>query len=541
VRAFALAFALTLGSSAAWAAGLPADPEGGKRGAVLTGTVRDGHGAPVASVTVHLEEAFRHEADAVTDPRGHYRFDGIEPGQYNLRMEQGELWTRVQHVKIGAGTQSRDLTFARHELRGRVVSPAGAPVAGARVEFSTGDHKSIIRSTNADGGFTVPVLEEWYRLSARAPGFAEGELDLPLRIRGDPWTPLEIRLQPAPAILSGRVTGLSPEELAAVVVESGSVRSGIDASGRYRLAGRIWDSSRIEASVGETKHLTIELPPGGGGERTVNIAFPEYFRVSGRVLNPDGTPTQFDGLVFDDPGQFDRLAADIGAEGRFSALLPNGRYQMQAFIEGEHFSMELVPISLAGEPLVVSGAPRDQVEVRLDAEGTISGRLVGVPAAGFNGLIVKATQGRFTQWGKVDKEGRYRISWLTAGKWEVAAYSGPDGSGAEEAAGTVILPTKDSQATLNLVFEPGTRTLTGRITGFDPSARLIVLISRLDVPFHAVRIVDVDGKGRFRCSGLGARPYQVEVQVEETFFSLYFGNVDLATTGDVVVNLHVLP
>jgi Carboxypeptidase regulatory-like domain len=544
--------ALFLGMPAGWAAapageGAPA----AMASAVLLGTVRDSAGAPVAGARVRMRSY--HTAggwlDGTTDAQGRFRLEGLEPGDFLVWVELGPLIsTDGQVIAVAAGDNRHDLPCPRREIRGRVLSAAGRPVAGARVVLARSRGPSATLKTNPEGRFAFLLLDGWYSLFVDAPGFRPHEGSSPLRVHGTSRTE-EIRMQPAASTsgretaITGRVTGLLPAEMADAEVlayppgSDGYTRaSALDSTGRYRI-----EDIELPGQWGlivETRSRKIQrlvnVPPDHAGRDVgaVDLAFPECFAVSGRVLNADASTGDFDQLAFDDPRQAGSQSTRVGPRGSFSIALPSGTFHVAAAHSGD-----ASPDILARVPLVVDGKPLQGVEIRLDATGIIAGRILGAgPGARMEDLTVRAFQGHLAKDGEVDDLGQYEIDGLPPGPWEVTAWSGVG----DIASARVRLPEDASRASLDLSFRPGPLTLSGRLAGFDPAATYLVRILREDSR-DATHLFAVEHDGTFSRSGLAAGTYRVEVEDSAMAWPLYAGTVDLRSDRSLVLNLSLPP
>jgi hypothetical protein len=555
--------ALILGVPAGWAA-MVAGEEGGAPAAasgMLVGTVRDSAGAVVAGAKVVIRNYHSGGGwlDGTTDSQGRYRLEGIEPGDFLVWVELGDLIsTHTEVIAIAAGVNRHELLCPRREIRGRVLSAAGQPVAGAFVVL----HASLAtreRKTGPDGSFAFLLLDGWYTLFVDASGFRPHEFAPPLRVHGTSRD-VEIRLQPAPpagarmeeirgqgAAISGRVTGLAPAELAKATIfayppEGSHPRSASpDATGRYRIVDveppGDWGLA-AEAGAKKLQRL-VNVPPDAGREvEGVDFAFPQYFAVSGRVRKADGSASDYDRLIFDALSQADSLSTSIGPQGSFSIALPSGKYRVAADDPSDsvpNFSV------LARRPVVVNGKARQGLEIRLDATGRIAGQLSGgADDDRMSDMSVRAFQGHLSQDGKVDDRGHYEIGGLIPGPWEVTAWSG-DG---DIATGKVSLPVDAPRASLDLSFRPGSLTLSGRLAGFDPAAHYNLTIERVEGR-HDSHVIGVDDDGTFSRSGLAAGTYRVEVEDSamplDANWPLYRGTVDLRSDRSLELNLTFPP
>ena len=503
-------------------------------GAVVFGTVRDSSGAAVTGAWVSIEGACGPGGSAKTDTQGRYQLGGIAPGERLLRMSLGDLMTHLDRFAIQSGTQRLDLTFPpRREIHGRVLSPEGTPVAHARVVARLRDPYVLETWSRSDGTFTFTVFDGWYRLSVEEEG-ALGELREPVRIHGASRSGVEIRQ--CRTAIGGTLSGLSAAELAAVSVHAGREgtdiyrESAADKAGRYRIDHLAPGAWHFWAAVGGKRMDRTVILAAEEHETTIDFAFPAYFAVSGQLLQADARPLQVDMITevtFDDPAHPEDLPyfahTYLDPQGRFTALLPSGSYRIAV-------EVSMATYRFATQPLVVSGAPREGIAIRLDASGTIAGRVLGLPAGETADL--QARQGGLLQWGHSDTDGRYRISGLSPGAWELVTWA----PGVKTMRIPVTLAADRPEAAVDVRFPSGALTLSGRLVGFDPAARYVVKIEGL-----CNRSADVQPDGSFRLSGLPAGHYQVEVHDDAMApgpnWPLHQAELDLAADREVLLQL----
>ena len=139
-----------------------------KRGTRIDGTVVAEGGQPVAGAEVFYGEG-RGYGNSIpplkTDDQGRFTF-GIKPGTMsNLIAQAKGFGPALEHLKVGNGTLRVYLKLPQaHSIRGRVVDPAGKPVAHADVRlFWNGSEKSagnffgaavtFSSTTDSDGRF----------------------------------------------------------------------------------------------------------------------------------------------------------------------------------------------------------------------------------------------------------------------------------------------------------------------------------------------------------------------------------------------------
>lgn len=269
------------------------------RAARLSGRVVDPDGKPIpgASVGASLTGASRGDwfpptspcpqsgefSSAETDSEGRFSLEPLEEGLFELQnFAEGYLSADPTSVEVKVGQESAGPTLvlkrgavltekvpvaernpAGRRARGRVVDPDGEPVPGALVD--TPENPFIGAAyTGADGSFSLEMGEGAFVLLARKSGYAPVRLDHGATA-GD-VEGLELRLGKA-ASLSGRIVGVTPEDLARVKVTAMDdryfERQGVIAmDGTYRildLALGEWDVSvRIDGHASEVRVGIVE-------------------------------------------------------------------------------------------------------------------------------------------------------------------------------------------------------------------------------------------------------------------------------------------
>jgi len=233
-----------------------------------------------------------------TDDQGRARFVGLEAGSYVVHLDRC-AGLGVVHVPE---ERARTLMVpAGCRVAGRVVDPAGNPLAGARVLA----HGSLlwparVAVTDEHGAFEVAELAAYLSLAAEADGFLPSELH---ELRAEPGARLELEL--AVRASARRVSGVvltpdgAPSPLAWVVLQS-EARSGASSSpradaqftrssddGRFAFAAASADPTRVLAIPASSGPLAPGAVVLGGGTREEDVIVPlrRGARVAGRVLD----------------------------------------------------------------------------------------------------------------------------------------------------------------------------------------------------------------------------------------------------------------
>ncbi|HEV7573677.1 MAG TPA: carboxypeptidase-like regulatory domain-containing protein [Thermoanaerobaculia bacterium] len=306
------------------------------RGATISGHVTS-HGAAIAGAEV-LQASQRamppgpQGLGVTTDADGMYTLDGIAEGERLIEFHKTGFITAQKPVEVKGGkdVQLDAELDPGHELRGRVVDRSGRGVAGANVMANGAGERRFdnMITSDADGSFVVAGLADGkYQVTARKEGMVSGDasdIDLPQT------RPLTLTLD-AGATITGRVTGVTPEELTQVVVTAvgGTSRNQTytDASGTFSLPGMPEGQVRVDAflvtagrrRMAPAKTIVVE----NGIAPAVEINFEEGINVSGRVTK-GGVPVSYGSVAFSPAGvrpgsdrQF--VNAMISSDGTYTA------------------------------------------------------------------------------------------------------------------------------------------------------------------------------------------------------------------------------
>ena len=278
------------------------------RGLVLEGRVRDPRGAPAdgARVAVQMdrpEHGLRYlgaeRRVTRTDADGWYRLEGLAPGIGRLSAKKGS--DRVeQPVEISDRSRRFDLVLESVPgVAGRVVDDAGRPVSGARVSARPLDFRTSWKSvvSGGDGGFHLPLEPGDYQLGAAKDGWVEARWEQPLRIDRETVEGVELRLRQG-ARITGRLSGLGPEELARVEVQAFSLdhqvaRGEVTFPSGYRVEGVETGRWEVVARLDggdRTARGRVEVAVAGE-EVTLDLEFRSGVSLTGQVrLNGEPRP-----------------------------------------------------------------------------------------------------------------------------------------------------------------------------------------------------------------------------------------------------------
>lgn len=498
--------------------------------AVVSGRVTNPKGAPIAGAEIQLSSGQK-SGTTVSDAEGRYIVKGVEPGAGELSVSHPDYAKERKTVQLSAEGKRLDIVLHPQpwlEVRGHVVGPDGAPVAGALVEDLAGQ-----TVTSADGSFVLKVDRSTEDLlQARKEGFGLGSVVLP------PDQPLpdslEIHLTRG-VTLTGRLLGVEPEDIswAAVSLYSasypGKLDALIDSDGAFRafdLPPGLWKLSALAG--GRFAQAEVEIPPDSSGV-TQDIRFASTYEVRGRVTDPEGEPVPGANVDF-----FSRAGAATtntvaDVDGVFSVRLEDGVYDPTAIADGFERAD-------AGRPLVVNGGPVDGVEIRLRPGVALTGRFPGlepgeVPLLNIDG---PGRRSNFAIPGEADQEGGYRLTNLGPGPWMVTAVLQTPGGNLERiAVGSVTIPEGVAEARLDLDFQLGDLTLTVRFT--EPG-RFVNFELRLPDGSPLVKGQDQSGDGRVHIPRLRAGSYRLRI-LSDAATVLLDQPVELSSDQEVVLSL----
>ena len=155
---------------------------------VIQGKVSLPDGSPLAEVRVEPGNDFLDSQRymAHTNMQGEFRITGLPPGTYSLNAEEEGLADRsVQGIVLAPEQPQAEVALILSEggtIRGRVVDPAGQPVAGVAVTTGTSPSRGIPANgltlrwgrTDAEGTFILTHLAPGeYELTSTGLGYAE--------------------------------------------------------------------------------------------------------------------------------------------------------------------------------------------------------------------------------------------------------------------------------------------------------------------------------------------------------------------------------
>jgi protocatechuate 3,4-dioxygenase beta subunit len=407
------------------------------QGAVVAGRVLSPDGAPMAGAQVQVLGE-RSGPATVSGADGAYRLEGVATGERTVEATHPEHEFAGRTLEVTPGENRLDLKLERdrrRDIRGRVLSPDGAPVAGARVLGPSSSAWSM-----ADGSFTLRERDGRHEVWAQAEGYAPAQTAV--AVEGGPVGGVEVRLSRGGS-LRGRLLGLDREGLAGATVETAlppllQRRNAVDAQGGWRIAGLPPGTWEVTARVGgRSVTERTELAPDQE-EAVLDLHFPPVFEVSGRVLDPDGQPVA-DATV----RLFTAGSGGWGftrSDGSFRIEVEEGAYRGFALKQG-YLSARLE------EPVQVEGGPVEGLELILGRGTALRGRILGLEPGERAREIWAEGPGGAIRLGELDQEAQYAVFGLVPGEWKVkASFEG------KETVSWITVEEGQEEAFLDLAF-----------------------------------------------------------------------------------------
>jgi len=404
------------------------------RGASITGRVTSG-GAAVAgaqvAVTANRMPFF---GGTTTDADGNYTLDGVAEGERTLQFQRTGFIVLHKTVEVTAGKDLHLDVELDHgaEIRGRVTDRAGHNIPGANVAVA-GDRSgpSNMTQTDLDGSFVMQGLATGsYHLTARKDGYVSEDAN---DVAVPQSQPLTFALDHG-ATITGRVTGLAPEELAqVVVVASGGMsrnQTPVDAAGNFTLPGMPDGRIRVDAMLSMPGRNRTALPKTivveNGAAPPVELDFSAGITISGHVTHA-GVAVSMGSITFSPTPQTAQknAAAQMGQSGGSGMISPDGSYVITLQTPGD-YNVHINGQSLAYQTTyTASSSGTFDVDIRgAMLRGHVVDAATGAPLANTQVLVMsRAVQASGSA--TTDSEGHFAIDALVDAIYDLRATREP--------------------------------------------------------------------------------------------------------------------
>ena len=269
-----------------------------RRGVTLFGTALDENGQPATGATIASGSLFE-GAMTVVDDKGAWTLHGANPRELrpgddpnrpsgNVFLKTSGDWQIVSGARATASTSPIALKLRRiqrQDVTARVVTPDGAPVAGAKVNIgilfdaTNGSRRFETGVTNARGEFALRNLrpDESAEITPSKTGYnlvKKGAIAV-LDAKKNAPRAADAVLTPLKAFVTGRVVDAQNARVAGALVaplSSGNLREAglgkTDAQGRFRLE----NLSAGEMSVGAAQGRSFgQAKVAAGGQTEIKL------------------------------------------------------------------------------------------------------------------------------------------------------------------------------------------------------------------------------------------------------------------------------
>jgi hypothetical protein len=358
------------------------------------------------------------------DPRGHYRVDGLAPGDWTLRASIS-LTGRQARGRItigGEGDQEAlDLDFGKGLTLTGSVTKGGAPLANTGV-IARGQRTVAggAAMTDADGHYRIEGLE---RGSYEVIVLAGGARAAPSRKQVSLDADKELDIDLPTGGIHGRVLaseGGSPIPGAVVTLSDDDNTEGLDvtadARGLFQLAevpAGPWTARARQQGYGVARQ---EIIVGADGDVELTFKLERTSGLSLDVAGPRGPVESVDLAVIDGAGHL-LLAGEFTASER-------GRVNLEGLPSGSYEVLLEAPDSAVSRfPLKV---PSDPIAVQLSAPGEVDLLVPGLVQSGERAMLslidragrrleVPGGGGVTSEWQV--RYGQAQITWAPPGTW----------------------------------------------------------------------------------------------------------------------------
>ena len=460
-----------------------------EEGVTVSGTTVDDRGRPVGDAEVALDRSATMMLFTPTtraDGAGRFEIPDLAGEGEVYLQARAEGYVPLSPVKVELPPEGDvEVPMTRERvLTGRVVETGDrAPVAGAQLELSQQREVTVggsmqmslatsLGGTESDqqGMFRIPGLAPGsYSLTAQASGYRTAELAVTVPETGDP-EPILVEIERGHAVdgvvlsadgqpVGGATVMATPaasQGFEHLIGSNPSVQSGAD--GRFRLEGLSEGRHQVVASLDDDRVTEVITVPVTA---PVELRLERGRKITGRVVDPDGQPV---------------ANAEVGAfassSGVFAMIEPttsqaDGRFRLEGVAPGQYRVYADSDVGAASEQVTVVDDADATVELRIEAGGTVTGRVVGLASAELSSCRVSAPgSGGQT----VGSDGSFTLTGVTFGQQQVTAMVMPIG----KMRSVAVDVEPDRPAQVEIDFAKGVN-LTGTVRRAGRSAAGVVV------------------------------------------------------------------
>ncbi|MBL9018963.1 MAG: carboxypeptidase regulatory-like domain-containing protein [Myxococcales bacterium] len=434
--------------------------------------------SPVSGARVELNGLV--DRGATTGPTGTAALRGVPPGWYLVVASASGFAPSTTFLEVTSSTAHVRLELVSGApVSGRVVDPAGAPIAGARVRYEGVSDWTQAPSdaieTGADGRFRIAALPAGsFRFEARHDEHAPGVTDTLVLDGATAREGITIQLRPG-AVLEGVVLDAARVPVPAARVRVREETAGLpmqrtrqvttDAAGTFRFAGLPRTSVHVVALGEDRTSTTARVDLATSATARVELVLDLEGQIAGNVVDGRGEPVEGGqvwayrdasdgGSAGDAQLRGEQVALTDGAGAfAFRGLSP-GRYTLRAHPPGATPDYE----TLLLRPEVKATVGDRAVKLVLAGDGAVTGKVVfadGKPAM----LFVASLGG----WGSArtvsTKDGSFELRDLPPREYRITIR----GAGFAERSLPAITVAPGKTADLGTITVHAGRSISGRV------------------------------------------------------------------------------
>ncbi|MFB9278048.1 carboxypeptidase regulatory-like domain-containing protein [Cohnella cellulosilytica] len=294
----------------------------------LSGTITDTLGVPLAGAEVEIRQSAiggTSVSSQFADAAGRFIVDNLMPGSYTLfaSLVGYRTNTIIATVRAGAVTEVGIMLAALPgAIEGRITDETtGAPLPGAFAR--------ALNQTGLQPATAVSDSEGRYRMDGLVPGnytvVAQARFyqsrSIGAIVEADATTPIDLALAELPGSIAGTVSLPLPGVLIELYNRANLPLSSTytDSAGRFRFDNLQVGSYVLTGSFADYTLDTagVTVRPEQESEVLLTLT-PNPAAVSGRVVDPAGSPLAGASVRLIDPGETPRAVGQTDAEGRFA-------------------------------------------------------------------------------------------------------------------------------------------------------------------------------------------------------------------------------